>query len=188
MPGKRSYAVLIGIDISGSTIGVNIALAKQAAYAQAELCSRLGIDFAVYAHSATNDGAGHRLDMYAIKDFDSQWDDNSKKALLEIGSSMENLDGHSLEYYRKHIERHPATDKMILYYSDGKMPAANYSEELAVLQREIEVCRRKNITLLGVGIRTDSPSKHGLDTVRIDEPAEIGKVVDHLESRILHNR
>jgi cobalamin biosynthesis protein CobT len=187
-PGKRSYAVVLGIDISGSTIGLNIALAKQAAYAQAELCNRLGIDFAVYAHSATPVGGTHILDMYAIKDFDSPWDTKSQKALLSIGSASENLDGHSLEFYRKMIERHPATDKIILYYSDGKMPAANYSEELTVLQREIETCRRKNITLLGVGIRTDSPTKHGLDTVQVDGPAEVGKVVRHLESRILHNR
>jgi hypothetical protein len=189
LPGKRSYAVLLGIDISGSTIGVNIALAKQAAHAQAELCNRLGIEFAVYAHSATPlDNGTHSLDMYAIKDFDSPWNDKAEEALLSIGSWSENLDGHSLEYYRKMIEKHPATDKIILYYSDGKMPAANYSEELEVLQREIEVCRRKNITLLGVGIRTDSPSKHGLDTVQVDGPAEVGKVVRHLESRILHNR
>jgi hypothetical protein len=188
MPGKRSYAVLIGIDISGSTIGVNIALAKLAAWAQAELCARLGIEFAVYAHSATPLGGMHQLDMFCIKDFDQPWDKKHQKSLLEIGSWSENLDGHSLEFYRKKIERHPATDKIILYYSDGKMPAANYVEELEILRREIRTCRQKYITLLGVGIRTDSPSKHGLDTVQIDSTAEIGKVVHHLESRILHNR
>lgn len=188
MPGKRSYAVVIGIDISGSTVGVNIALAKLAAFAQAELCSRLGIDFAVYAHSATPIGGTHSLDMYAIKDFDGQWDTKAKNSLMAIGSWSENLDGHSLEYYRKMIERHSATDKIILYYTDGKMPAANYSEELTVLQREIETCRRKSITLLGVGIRTDSPIRHGLDTVQIDNASEVGKVVRHLESSLLHRR
>jgi hypothetical protein len=188
MPGKRSYAVLIGVDISGSTIGLNIALAKLAAWAQAELCNRLGIEFAVYAHSATPQGGTHCLDMYCIKDFDSPWDTKAEKALLSIGSWSENLDGHSLEYYRKRIENRRATDKIILYYTDGKMPAANYSEELTILQREIDTCRRKRITLLGVGIRTDSPRRHGLDTVQVDGPEDTIKVVQHLESCILHNR
>jgi cobalamin biosynthesis protein CobT len=114
LPGKRSYAVLLGIDISGSTIGVNIALAKKAAYAQSELCNRLGIDFAVYAHSATPIGGVHQLDMYCIKDFDSPWDKKAEEALLKIGSWSENLDGHSLEYYRKRIENVNVTDKIIL--------------------------------------------------------------------------
>jgi cobalamin biosynthesis protein CobT len=190
VPGKKSYAVLLGIDISGSTVGLNIALAKQAAFAQAELCNRLGIDFGVYAHSATlgRHIGGYILEQYTVKDFDDPWNKRAKESLLKIGSWQENLDGHSLEYYRKKIERHSATDKIILYYTDGKMPAANSVEELEILQREIAVCRRKNITLLGVGIRTDSPEKHGLNTVQIDGPAEVGKVVHHLESALLHNR
>lgn len=192
IPGKRSYAVLIGIDISGSTVGVNIALAKRAANAQAELCSRMGIDFAVYAHTANSwDEAGARdlwLDVYEIKSFDAPWNDKAKEALNKISSDSENLDGHGVEYYRKIIERHQATDKIILYYSDGKMPAANYVEELEILQREIAYCKAHGITLMGVGIRTDSPARHGLDTVQVDDDSSIPKVIKHLQTALLRRR
>lgn len=189
LPGKKSYAVLLGIDISASTIGKNIALAKRAAMAQAELLNRAGLDFAVYAHSA-NDGVGgeYWLDVYEIKSFDAPWGAMEQKALTELGPDSENLDGHTIEYYRKMVERHPATDKIILYYSDGKMPASNHDEELEVLQREIAYCKKHNITLLGVGIRTDSPRRHGLDTVQVDDDSDIVKVVRHLKNALLHSR
>lgn len=194
VPGKRSYAVVIGIDISGSTVGRNIVLAKRAAKAQAELCSRLGVDFAVYAHTANPKDSSSwnwnelMLDMYVIKSFTDPWDDKVQEAFNKIGPDAENLDGHGVEYYRKVVERHSATDKIILYYSDGKMPAANHDEELEILQREINYCRGKGITLLGVGIRTDSPARHGLDTVQVDADEDIPKVVRHLQTALLRRR
>ena len=36
VPDKRDYLVIIGVDISGSTVGRNLRLAKRAAMAQAE--------------------------------------------------------------------------------------------------------------------------------------------------------
>lgn len=193
LPGKRSYAVIMGIDISGSTVGVNLALAKRAAMAQAELCARMGIDFAIYAHTANGSWDSYSysnlwLDVYEIKAFDQPWADKAKAALNKISADAENLDGHGVEYYRRIIERHPATDKIILYYSDGKMPAANHDEELEILQREIAYCKAKQITLLGVGIRTDSPRRHGLDTVQVNDDSDTSKVVKHLQSALLHNR
>lgn len=190
LPGKKSYAVVLGIDISASTVGINIALAKRAAMAQAELLSRMGIDFAIYAHSA-NSTDGYRtlwLDMYEIKAFDSPWGPTEHEALEKISPDSENLDGHSIEYYRKLVERQSATDKIILYYSDGKMPAANHDEELEILEREIAYCKKNQITLMGVGIRTDSPRRHGLDTVQVDNDSDIVKVVRHLKNGLLHNR
>lgn len=191
LPGKRSYAVLIGIDVSGSTIGENLALAKRAAWAQAELCDRAGVDFAVYAHSASRKagqigrGPGLHLDIYKIKDFHEAWDSKHQEAFLELGSDSENLDGHTLEFYRKRLDEVNATDKIILYYTDGKMPAANHDEELEILQREIQTCRMKKYTLLGVGIRTNSPIRHGLDTVQVDDDHDLKAVVMHLEKQLL---
>jgi hypothetical protein len=104
--------------------------------------------------------------------------------LSAIGPSAANLDGHALEYLRKRADESDATDKIILYYSDGKMPQENFTEELEVLQREIKMCRQKNYTLLGVGIRTDSPARHGLDTVEVHEDSDLVKVVQHLGKRL----
>ncbi len=185
VPGKKDYFVVIGLDISGSTVGVNLKMIKEAALAQAELCDRLGVKFAVYAHTGSplnSDKVDTRyVDIYEIKSADQMWDNTTRAALAEIGPSSANLDGHTLEFYRKVADSEKATNKVILYYTDGAMPLENYNEELEILQREIALIRQKKITLLGVGVRTDSPTKHGLDTVQINDPSEVGKVVAHLE-------
>ncbi len=189
IPGKRDYVVYIALDVSGSTAGKNLLLIKQAAMAKAELLSRLGIPFAIFAHTGsptssedvTNYSENLSLDIYHIKAVAEPWDDKIKQRLADIGPSYCNLDGHAMEYYRRMIERENATDRVILYYSDGKMPLENYHEELEILQREIATCKQKNIHLLGVGIRTDSPRRHGLDTVQVDDSSDVIRVVQHLE-------
>jgi hypothetical protein len=190
LPGKRDYAVLLGLDISGSTIGLNLTLIKRAAYAQAELCNRMGVDFAIYAHSGNGGWSGDDLylDIYQIKSFDDPWNPTTQEALSHLCSDSQNLDGHTIEYYRKVMDRQTATDKVIMYYTDGKMPAENHDEELEILQREIRVCQQKRIALMGVGIRTDSPVRHGLDTVQVDDDSDLVKVIRHLESALLRHR
>jgi hypothetical protein len=135
-PGRKKYFVLLGLDISGSTVGVNIALIKRAATAQAELLSRMGIDFAIYAHTGTYEYGTRRsdlnLDIYHIKDADEPWDTRTKERLHQIGPSSCNLDGHTLEYYRKVLDKADATDKILMYYTDGKMPQENHDEELEI--------------------------------------------------------
>jgi hypothetical protein len=196
LPGKRNYFVLIGIDISGSTTGENIKLAKRAAMAQAELCSRVGIDFAVYAHSGDlaegyqkGDEDGRlALDIYVVKDQHDPWDNKAKDRLRGLCSDLANLDGHTIEFYRKILDKVDATDKIIMYYSDGAMPMENYHEELMVLTREIKICKQRGYTLMGVGIRTDAPKAHGLDTVEVFEDSDIVKVVKHLEKRLMEKK
>jgi hypothetical protein len=188
IPRKKNYAVLLGIDVSGSTLGRNLALAKRAALAQAELCNRTKVKFSVWAHSAKLNGEwrmrgphAFTLDMYQIKSWDQPWDTSTKRVLETLASDSDNLDGHSMEFYRKELDKVDATDKILMYYTDGKMPAANADEELEVLQRELRTCKQKGYIVPGVGIRTDSPTQHGLDTVQVDDDADLIKVVHHLE-------
>lgn len=193
-PGKKDYFVILGLDISGSTIGLNIHLIKRAAMAQANLLNRMGIKFAIYAHtgdyhygdtSGTFRGNELDLDIYHVKDPEEPWNAATQERLEKLAPASCNLDGHTVEYYRKLCDRRPETDKIILYYSDGKMPAENHDEELEILQREIRECDRRGYTLLGVGVRTDSPARHGLPTVQVDEDGDIVKVVKHLEKALL---
>jgi hypothetical protein len=72
-----------------------------------------------------------------------------------------------------------------MYYSDGKMPATNHDEELEILRRELALCKKRGYTVAGVGVRTDSPSKHGLPTVQINEKDDIMLVVRHLQKMLL---
>lgn len=193
VPGKRDYEVVIGLDVSGSTAGKDIVRIKRAAAALAEVCKRSGVKFSIFAHSCdtiNTDGTigwdwsktqnGLTLDIYKIKSVDEPWDNKHIDLFNQIGSADGNVDGHTLEYYRKVCDKSTATDKVIMYFTDGAMPAANYDEELTILQREIATCKQKGYTLLGVGIGTDSPKAHGLDTVQVDGDEDITKVVRHL--------
>ena len=199
IPKKKDYHVVIGIDVSGSTFGMNIALAKRAALAQAELLHRMGVPFEVWAHSAKTfvghgiprptsiANVGFMLDMYQIKAAIDPWSPAIQRVLATLAADSDNLDGHSLEFYRHQIELSQATDKIIMYYTDGKMPAANFDEELLVLRRELKTCRAKGIVVAGVGIRTDSPIEHGLPTVQVDDDSDLIKVAGHLE-KLIHGR
>ena len=182
-PDKKDYDVLLGVDISYSQFGESLLLTKRAAMAQCELLHRASVPFALMAHSAifTPEYDKLILDMYKIKEVHQPWDTRAIEAFASMGAVMENLDGHGLEFYRKAIQNSTATTKIILYYTDGLMPAANYDEELEVLQREIKMCKKLGITVLGVGIQTESPIQHGLDTVRVDSDEDLPRVVEHLD-------
>lgn len=190
VPGKRDYAVLIGVDVSGSTAAeietpegrmTLCTLAIRAAYAQAEVCNRLGVKFAVYAHTGTHSS----LVIYDIKKFDTPWTNEARSKLMALEPTWANYDGHTMEYYRKRLDEVKATDKILMYYSDGAMPLENYKEELAILKTEIKTCRDKGYTLMAVGVGCTDPRQHGLDTVRIDGLEDIPSVVKHLGKRIM---
>lgn len=200
-PGKRDYFVVIGIDISGSTMGRDprmqlgrIGLIKSAALAQAELLHRLGVKFALYAHTAHYHfdenrrlaafGEQFDLDMFEIKRADEAWNPAAKKRLADLTPASGNLDGHTLEFYRKRCEESQATEKIIMYYTDGEMPATNYTEEKEILEEECRTCEKKGITLMGVGVYSNSPTKYGMNTVRIDAMDDLPKVITHLEKQL----
>jgi hypothetical protein len=197
-PQGKDHAVVIGLDISGSTAsrgGETIKHIKESGYAMAELLDRLGVKFCMFAHSGTypngmydvdrSDEEGWvSVDISIIKDWNDPWGAREKHALRRLGPFSANLDGHTLEYYRKRAQLVDATDKWIFYFTDGAMPAENRYEELEILQREIKVCKQLGIKLVGVGIGTDSPTQHGLDTIQMNSAEEIGVLVDGLRKRI----
>jgi hypothetical protein len=193
IPAKKDYFVLIGLDVSGSTAGGDrIDILRSAGAAQAEVCHRLGLKFAVYAHTGGLNQRGTdygdddaNLDIWVIKDPHEPWSNAAKAKLGALRPGAMNLDGHTLEYYRKVCDRVQATDKIIMYYSDGGMPMENYFEELTILKREIETCRKKGYTLMGVGVHSSAPTEHGLDTVKISSVDQVKDVVLHLKKRLV---
>ena len=197
VPGRRDYEVLIGLDASGSTVGDEIRQIKRSAAALAEVCARSGVDFSMWTHTGdivNDDGSvgwdydknasGYSLDLSCIKGVQEPWDSKRKGILQRVTSCAGNFDGHTMEFYRKQLDKSKATDKVLMYFTDGAMPASNYDEELVVLQREIKTCKQLGYTLLGVGIGTTSPQAHGLDTVRVDDDSDIIRVVKHLTKEL----
>jgi cobalamin biosynthesis protein CobT len=198
-PKKRDYAVIVAGDCSWSQhLGKTMVVTKQAMFAQSELLHRMGIAFEVWAHTAEvgeaymqarrkgNDDVEPDFEMVMnqIKGWTDPWNEKQQEGLSWLHAVETNLDGHNLEFLRKRLMMTDATDKILLYYTDGEMPAANYEDELEVLKREIETYKRLGIVLVGVGVGTDSPKSYGLDTVRIDNKGDIGKVVKHLEGEL----
>lgn len=184
-PGRRDYFVLIGMDVSGSTRGRELVTMKQSVMAEAEVLSRLGVNFSVFCHS----GKGMEVDelfvdIYEIKAPEEPWNNATRRRLSEIGPDAGNLDGHTLELYRKVLDTRNETDRILQYYTDGRMPATNGPEELEVLKRNIGLCKDRGYTLMAVAVGTDSPREHGFDTVRIDGPEDVPSVVEHLGRRL----
>ena len=189
VPDNRDYEVLIGFDISYSTMSkvpgydkTRLTMLKESVMALGEVCSRLGIPFSILAHTT---GDGGSMDIYQMKGVKDHWDTKTKTLVSRIGAGSSNFDGNTLQFYRKQIEKSSATDKIILYFTDGVMPGAATESELPVLRSEIELCRKRGITLLGVGVCSSAPMDHGLDTVRVDSEADYPKVVAHLGKRLM---
>ena len=192
IPGRKDYFVVIGLDVSGSTAYGAVNTIKAAAMAQAELLTRMGIPFAMYAHSGspsrTYNGSGYQqaftLDLFVIKAAEESWTDKTRQRLSDLEGGANNLDGHTLEFYRKVCDRRTETDRVVMYYTDGQMPAENYHEELTILRRELGTCAAKGYTVMGVGVGNDEPSNYGLPTVRIDRVQDATKVVEFLRAAI----
>lgn len=194
IPAKRDYVIGITMDCSGSNQqGNRMERAKRSVMAKAELLHRLGVKFYITAHtggferwftSGYDDAdfdAAQDLMILWVKKLDEPWTDKARERLAAIEPMANNFDGHTLEFHRKLLEEQKATDKILIYYTDGAMPAANYAEELEILQRELKNCDRAGIVRLAVGINTNSPSRYGFDTVEVRSDEDLGKVVDHLE-------
>lgn len=190
VPGKKDYSVLIGIDLSSSTIGHRATRIRKAALAQAELCHRAGIRFAVYGHSGgavslgDEDSWAMMMDIVIVKEFDQPWDEAARNRMKCVRPSGGNVDGHTFEYYRKRLDEEMTTDRILMYYTDGAMPAANKEEETEILLRELKIFKQRGYVAMGVGIGTDSPTQYGLETFHLDSYEDIKGVVMFLKKMI----
>lgn len=203
-PGRRDYEFIMSLDCSGSTMSDDRnPRIKRIAFAQAEVLNRLGIPFAIWGHTggmqwhlvgneaqapstvAEWNAAPLELWMFAIKRVNEPWNDVTKERLANMPPFAENLDGHTLEFLRKQIASSRATDKIIQYFTDGQMPAANGEEEGFILGEELRKCDRAGIKRLAVGINTTSPTEHGFDTVEVEGDEDIIRVIKHLEKYLV---
>lgn len=188
-PDKRSYHVVIGMDVSGSSSGETLRNEKRAVLAMGDVCHRLGISFEIWAHAT--DYEMHTADwteypeLYQVKMPKEAWSKKTKDNLRSLNSTGANLDGHTMQFYRKRAELSGATDKIVMYYTDGAMPALNHDEELEVIRHEVAYCKKNNITLMAVGMGVDTPTKHGLDTAVVYDSSDYRKVVEHLGKRLM---
>ena len=183
-PTAPSYSVLIGMDDSYSTVGRGIAeLIRNCADAMGQLCSRTGVEFSIYAHT-TNEGTwgtkAYDMEIYQLKSWAEQWTPKVRDRLGRLEPGNTNQDGSILRLYRRQLQTRPATEKILLYFTDGEIPGTGGEAEAAIMRAEVDACRRAGITLLGVGIKTRSPEKFGIPTVSLDKATDIGHVLEFL--------
>lgn len=197
IPAKKDYFVIIGMDLSGSTSDGSIWIEQKVVAAQAELLHRLNIPFSIIGHSGHYNilsGSGYytewdysggmHLLIFPVKTEQQKWDSAAKARLFATKPVGANLDGHALEYLRKRADESHSLQKIIIYGSDGAMPMENYHEELEILKRELKTCKQRKHIVLGLGINTDSPRQHGLDTVIVRSDNDIGSVIRQLDKYI----
>jgi len=180
------FEVVIGLDISYSTTDGAIFMIKQAAEGLATVLHRVGVSFAVYGHTTDDpySWSEHRQTIYPIKESEQPWGPEQKRLLADIAPVAGSLDGHNLEFYRKLLDRSRARKKLLVYFTDGEIPETNHNEEKVILERETKIFAKRGYSVLGVGIKNDSPKKFGLDTVRIDSGDDIVTVIREIEKRI----
>jgi hypothetical protein len=131
--------------------------------------------------------------LQLAKNFAEPWDTTAKVALSSLQTSNANLDGITLRAYINMLLTQRATDRLLLYYTDGAMPAEDNDTQRRIL---ISECRRakamsklpdRRLHLIGVGVGTDSPKEYGMDTIQVDQKSGdegIATVVEGLADRI----
>lgn len=183
-PNAPSYTLLIGMDNSYSTkmLGV-VDLIRSCVDAMAGLCSRTGVDFSVYAHTTSpyyKPNQPMDMEIYQLKSVYEPWTPRVRDRLGRLSPGETNLDGSTLRLYRRRLLSQPATRRILLYFTDGEIPGSGGAAEAEIMRSEVGACRRDGVTLLGVGIRTSSPEKFGIPTVRLDGPSDIAGVLAFL--------
>ena len=218
-PRKRSYAVLIGVDLSGSTSSGRDKELRRMAYAQASLLDSIGVPFAVVGHTGSRYNCARRdLDEYEFtsraaadevakyygnhpglathkvaKNFAEPWDESAKLATAAFAGCSANLDGITMQTYINMLCTQRATDRILLYYTDGAMPAEDHHQQLVLLKDQLRRAKAmaklpdRRLHVVGVALDNDEPKRYGLDTilVRSKEPDKsVRLVVDGLAERI----
>jgi hypothetical protein len=185
---KDDYFVVIGMDVSGSTSGYEIHRIKRAGMAMADLLHRLGVPFAIYAHTTSYWADSMDQHMYEFKSPDDMWDKSARDRLSRIDSSAGSLDGHNFEFYRKVAMRSDATKKICVYYTDGYIPETNHDDESLIMERESKMFKRLGIESLIVAVGTELPDAYGFDQVQLDDDADISKVLGALEKKLTRGK
>lgn len=187
-PDTRTYEVMIGLDISGSTRNGALSVITATAQAMADVCHRAGINFEILAHTGERNtnpasNATYEVNIYKVKSLEDRWDSKAKETLSRLRGGGANFDGHTMQYYRKRLDASNCTDKIMFYFTDGAMPGMNRVNEQPILERELRLCKQRGYHVVGVGVGTDSPKEYGMDTVIVQGPNDIGAVLDRLSTK-----
>jgi hypothetical protein len=180
----KSYEVVIGMDVSGSTSGEVCERVKRSGMAMADLLNRLGVPFSIYAHTTSSWSAQIDQEIYAIKTVEEPWTEKAKDVLRRLKATAGSLDGHNFEFYRKVLMRSKADRRLCIYYTDGAIPETNHYEELGIMERESKMYRRFGFESLIVAVNIALEDTYGFDQVHLDDESDMATVLRALERKL----
>ncbi len=120
----RDLAVLVLLDLSESTNDVPpgadrplLNLAREATTLLAWALDGIGDPFAV--HGFASDGR-HDVQYFRFKDFNQEWDEQSKSRLAGMRGGLSTRMGAALRHAGAHLQRQPQQKKLVLLVTDGE--------------------------------------------------------------------
>jgi hypothetical protein len=163
--GIDSAAVLL-LDMSGSMWGdldnnvCKIDVAAACTWALAETLMQAGVDVAIL---------GFDNDLYRLRDFGSTPALKTRATLERIRTGGSTNDYAAIRLAHQMLLRHHATRRVAFVLGDGVGDRANAS-------RQVRQGENLGISTIGIGIGYDVRSVYGAGSVRVDRPADLGRV------------
>jgi hypothetical protein len=163
--GIDSAAVLL-LDMSGSMwsdLDNNVSKIDTAAactWALAETLMQAGVDVAIL---------GFDNDLYRLRDFGSTPALKTRAMLERIRTGGSTNDYAAIRLAHQMLLRHHATRRVAFVLGDGVGDRANAS-------RQVKQGENLGISTIGIGIGYDVRSVYGAGSVRVDKPADLGRV------------
>ncbi len=145
-PRKRDIAVLLLMDVSGSTgERVNqqrvIEIEQHAALVFSQGLAAIGDLFAICGFSSN--GREH-CEFLVFKDFDDPWDDSSRSRVLSARPMSTTRMGAALRHAGYRLNQTAARQKLILLITDGKPLDKDYSPDTRYAQHDVRMACLEN--------------------------------------------
>ncbi len=163
--GIDSAAVLL-LDMSGSMTGEltdnvrKIDTAAACTWALAETLMQAGVDVAIL---------GFDHDLYRLRDFGSTPALKTRATLERVRTGGSTNDYAAIRLAHQMLLRHHATRRVAFVLGDGVGDRVNAA-------RQVKQGENLGIVTIGIGIGYDVRGVYGSGSVRVDSPADLGRV------------
>lgn len=149
VPDNSRPAIMLLVDKSGSTRGNKIAIERETAITLAEIFGQLDIPLYVMAFYSD-------LGAQVIHEHYITWKNNrtTRQSLIKLNSGGCNMDGYSIRYAGKILQKRPEEKKILFILSDGEPSCPAYESRSAGIKDTTDAIRevRKDCKVCGFGI------------------------------------
>lgn len=187
--------VQIVVDMSGSMGGTNIEMAMASAWALSDALDKIRVPNIVTGFTTSGEITGARessrseaLLMPVLKDWAERANTDIVRARCGKVTNYplsNNVDGECLMALSSHLMCRTEDRKIMLVLSDGEPAAVAKGLEAHLRQVTAYIEKQLGFDLLGIGIRTDAPSRYYSRSVKINSVGDLPATVAGALRRIL---